>query len=151
MSMNEIKQMLVDYQKDLDMKAILEKDLKDVNASIAAAKERIVSAMISEDCTSVGLDINGESYVFSPRVSVKYSKRSEEYLAEHGLNFFDVLRQEGLGDLIVETVNANTLNSAVRAYITENQELSPALDSVLSTYDRVDISRTKVRRPNSGR
>ncbi len=56
-----------------------------------------------------------------------------------------------MGDLIVETVNARTLQSAMKAYVDENGELSEGLEAVIKTYDYNDITRRKETRKIGGK
>ena len=81
--------------------------------------------------------------MFSLQIKSKYSKRSEEYLAANGLDFFEVLREQGFADLIKETVNAGSLQSAMNALVEENGELPVELAEVINQYDQTDILRRK--------
>ena len=59
------------------------------------------------------------------------------------VDYFTVLREEGLGDIIVERVDARTLQSAVANYAEAHDGLNPGLESILNSYDYTDLSRTK--------
>ena len=67
-------------------------------------------------------------------------------LAESGLDFLDTLREEGLGDIIVEKVDPRTLQSTVKAYIEEHGDLSEGLEAIIRSYDYNDITRRKEKR-----
>ena len=96
--------------------------------------------MIDEDIPSQGYG----DYVYSLQDKVKYSKRGDAQLMEKGLDFFEVLREQGLGDLIKETVNPRSLQSAMKEIADENDgELPPELDEVVSSYEMTDIARRK--------
>lgn len=95
--------------------------------------------MIDDDCPRIAAG----DYTFSLQIKSKYSKRSEEYLAANGLDFFEVLREQGFADLIKETVNAGSLQSAMSALVEENGELPEELAEVISQYDQTDILRRK--------
>lgn len=127
------------YQELLVEKDRLADLTKENNAAIEAAKAEIAQQMVDDDCPRISTG----GYTFSLTPKTSYSKRSEAELAEAGLDFFGVLREEGLGDLIVETVNARTLQSAMKAYVDENGELSEDLESVIRSYDYNDITRHK--------
>ena len=131
--------MVRQYQELLVEKDRLADLTKENNAAIEAAKAEIAQQMVDDDCPRISC--GGYSFSLTPKTS--YSKRSEAELAEAGLDFFGVLREEGLGDLIVETVNARTLKSAMKAYVDENGELSEGLEAVIKTYDYNDITRRK--------
>lgn len=131
---------------------LLEKDrlaalTKENNAAIEAAKTEIAQQMVDDDCPRISC--GGYSFSLTPKTS--YTKRSEADLAEAGVDFFDTLRGEGLGDLIVETVNARTLQSAMSAYVEEHGELSEDLDRVIRTFDYNDITRRKESRKIGGK
>lgn len=136
----KLTEMLGQYEELLDKKDQLAKDTKDNNAAIDKLKAEIAEMMIDEDIPSQGYG----DYVYSLQDKVKYSKRGEAYLQERGLDFFEVLREQGLGELIKETVNAGSLQSAMKEIAEENDgELPPELDEVVSSYEMTDIARRK--------
>ena len=136
----KLTEMLAQYEELLDKKDQLAKDTKDNNAAIDKLKAEIAETMIDEDIPSQGYG----DYVYSLQDKIKYSKRGEAELQEKGLDFFEVLREQGFGDIIKETVNANTLQSTMKAVADENDgELPPELDEIVSSYEMTDISRRK--------
>lgn len=135
------------YQELLVEKDRLASLTKENNAAIEAAKTEIAQQMVDDDCPRISC--GGYSFSLTPKTS--YTKRSEADLAEAGVDFFDTLRGEGLGDLIVETVNARTLQSAMSAYVEERGELSEDLDRVIRTFDYNDITRRKESRKIGGK
>ena len=135
----ELLDMVKDYQQLLARKDELAALTKENSAAIEAAKQKITQQMVDDDCPRIST--GGYTFTLTPKTS--YSKRSEEELAATGADFFEVLRSEGLGDIIVETVNARTLQSTVSAYVEENGELSEALESVIRSYEFNDITRRK--------
>lgn len=106
----KLTEMLGQYEELLDKKDQLAKDTKDNNAAIDKLKAEIAEMMIDEDIPSQGYG----DYVYSLQDKVKYSKRGEAYLQERGLDFFEVLREQGLGELIKETVNAGNTHRGIR-------------------------------------
>lgn len=136
----KLTEMLAQYEVLLDKKDQLAKDTNDNNAAIDKLKAEIAETMIDEDIPSQGYG----DYVYSLQDKIKYSKRGEAELQEKGLDFFEVLREQGFGDIIKETVNANTLQSTMKAVADENDgELPPELDEIVSSYEMTDISRRK--------
>lgn len=136
----KLTEMLGQYEELLDKKDQLAQDTKDNNAAIDKLKAEIAETMIDEDIPSQGYG----DYVYSLQDKIKYSKRGEAELQEKGLDFFEVLREQGFGDIIKETVNANTLQSTMKAVADENDgELPPELDEIVSSYEMTDISRRK--------
>ena len=136
----KLTEMLAQYEVLLDKKDQLAQDTKDNNAAIDKLKAEIAETMIDEDIPSQGYG----DYVYSLQDKIKYSKRGEAELQEKGLDFFEVLREQGFGDIIKETVNANTLQSTMKAVADENDgELPPELYEIVSSYEMTDISRRK--------
>ena len=136
----KLTEMLAQYEVLLDKKDQLAQDTKDNTAAIDKLKAEIAETMIDEDIPSQGYG----DYVYSLQDKIKYSKRGEAELQEKGLDFFEVLREQGFGDIIKETVNANTLQSTMKAVADENDgELPPELDEIVSSYEMTDISRRK--------
>lgn len=136
----KLTEMLGQYEELLDKKDALDKETKDNNAAIDKLKAEIAEMMIDEDIPSQGYG----DYVYSLQDKVKYSKRGDAQLMEKGLDFFEVLREQGLGDLIKETVNPRSLQNAMKEIADENDgELPPELDEVVSSYEMTDIARRK--------
>ncbi len=130
----------IDTYKDLlDRKAELADADKQNNKKIDEIKKALVQAMIDEECTK----ISRNGFVYGLQAKTKYNKRSEEYLFENGIDFFETLREEGFGGLIKETVDSRSLSAALNNYVEENGELSPELESIVSVYEFYDISKKK--------
>lgn len=131
--------MVRDYQTLLEEKDRLAARTKENNAAIEAAKAQIAQQMVDDDCPR----ISSGGYSFSLTQKTIFSKRSDEEIAATGSTFFDVLREEGLGDIIVEKVDPRTLQATAKAYVEENGELSEGLASIIRTYDTLDITRRR--------
>ena len=131
--------MIRDYQGLLEKKDALAAATKENNLAIEAAKEKIAAQMIDDDCPRISCG----GYSFSLSEKTVYSKKSDAEIQAAGLDFFTVLREEGLGDLIVERVDPRTLQSAMKNYVEENGALSEGLAQVIKTYDTTDITRRK--------
>ena len=135
-----------EYKELLDRKEELENLTKENNAAKEKLEQYICKMMIDEEKPSTIVD--GFNYSLSQKVM--YSKKSEEDLAalekETGLSFFDVLRDQGLGDIIKETVNPRTLQSTVAAMkedLGEDQDLPEDLTQCLSIYEKLTITKRK--------
>ena len=128
----ELLEMLNEYQALLEKKDILAKQTKENNQDIKVMMGDIAQEMIDAD-------------VFSLRDKTEYSKKSNADLAEAGLDYFEVLREQGLGDLIVEQVNARTLNTAIKNLVQEEGELRPELEDILNQYETFEVARRKKR------
>lgn len=132
-------EMVSQYQELLDRKDELSEATKENNKAIEEAKAAIAQQMIDDDCPKISCG----GYTFSLADKTIYSKKSEEALQEAGLDFLDVLREQGLGDIIVETVNSRTLQSTVANLVEEQGELPDELAEVLNVYETFDITRRK--------
>lgn len=135
-------EMVKAYQELLKKKDDLAEQTKANNAAIEAAKAEITQQMVDDECPRISTG----GYCFSLTAKTSYTKRSEAELAESGLDFLEVLREEGLGDIIVEKVDPRTLQSTLKAYVEEHGELSEGLDGIVRTFDYNDITRRKESR-----
>lgn len=135
-------EMVKRYQTLLETKEDLAERTKANNAAIEAAKAEIAQQMVDDECPRISTG----GYCFSLTAKTSYTKRSDAELAESGLNFLDTLREEGLGDIIVEKVDPRTLQSTVKAYVDEHGELSEGLEGIIRTFDYNDITRRKEKR-----
>ena len=138
----DLLEMVKHYQSLLETKDDLAEQTKANNAAIEAAKAEITQQMIDDECPRISTG----GYCFSLTAKTSYTKRSDAELAESGLDFLDTLREEGLGDIIVEKVDPRTLQSTVKAYIEEHGDLSEGLEAIIRSYDYKDITRRKEKR-----
>lgn len=127
------------YKDVLDKKAELEDLVKANNALKEQLEQEICQMMIDEEKPSTVVD----GFSYSLQQKTMYSKKSEEALAEEGLVFFDVLREQGLGDIIVERVDPRTLQSTVAGLVEEQGELPEELAEVLNVYEKLGLSKRK--------
>jgi hypothetical protein len=95
--------------------------------------------MVDEEKPNTTVD----GFTYTLQQTTMYSKKSEEALAENGVCFFDVLREQGLGDIIVERVDPRTLNSSCKALVEEQGELPEELTECLSIYEKLTLSKRK--------
>ena len=126
------------YQEALDRQKAMEAALKDQKHLTEQYKEALIDAMMDEETDSIGR--NGKRYTAVAKT--KYSKAGGQ---EAQAELFHLLRENGLGDLITETVNANTLQATMRGIAEENEgELPEEWQDCIRTYDYVDISIRKM-------
>jgi len=149
MTLAEMGQRLLELR---DLKNSLEEQTKENNATLEALKKEMAQQMVDDDTPK--FTHAGHSFSLLPKTS--YSKRGDEELAESGLDYddyLDTLREEGLGGIIKETVNARTLQSAITAYVEEHGRLSEELEAVIRTYEFNDIGCRKaaVKKPKGAR
>lgn len=111
--MSDIFQLVDEYKAALDEKDRLKQATTDNNKLIEEKRQALAQAMIEAE--SPRISRGGFSYTLSEKT--EYSKRAcdEE-------EFFSFLEGEGLGGLIKRTVNATTLNSAMRQQVGDLKE-----------------------------
>lgn len=130
---------IAEYQELLVKKESLAQATKDNNKALEELKAEIADLMIDEEVPSIGYG----DYTFSLQEKTVYNKKSDQELEANGIDFFEVLRSQGLGDLIVETVNSRTLSSAVKNIVDETGELPDELLDVVNPFSFYDIARRK--------
>lgn len=132
-------EMVREYNELLDEKDGLKEATKRNNEAIDEKKKEIAQQMIDDDVPSISVG----GYKFFLQDKTIYSKKSEEALMAAGLDFLTVLREQGLGDVIQETVNTRTLQSTVKNLVEETGSLPEDLAEVLNVYDTYEIGRRK--------
>lgn len=133
--MSKVSELADLYAKAVQDKKQLEAQLEDVKKIASRYKEALVDAMLEEETTSIGR--NGKKFTLVQKT--KYSKRGgmDEAL-------FEMLREQSMGDIITETVNANTLNAALHNVAAENGgELPEEWNGCVNSYEYTDIRMTK--------
>ncbi len=126
------------YRALLDEKDRLAEETKANNRAIEAARDSLATAMIEDETPQITR--NGYSYTLTPKT--KYSKA-----AGKDAELMDALRSNGLGDLIKETVNAQSLQGAMSNLAEENDdELPEEFEGLVNVYSFNDITRRKSSR-----
>ena len=146
-SVNEILDKKIrEYNKILEEKKRLEKQTKENNAAKEKKEQEIAQIMVDNEKPSTVVD----GYTYSLQETKMYSKKAEEKLEqlkiEEGIEFFEVLREQGLGSIIKETVNAKTLQSTMKALddeLPEGEDLPEDLAKCLNIYSKLGINKTK--------
>lgn len=135
------------YKEILDRKDELAELTKANNAEKERIEKEICQIMVDEEKPNTVVD--GYSYSLSQKIM--YSKKSEEALAalqaETGSSFFDILREQGLGDIIKEVVDPRTLQSTISGMVEEledaEEELPEELAACLNIYEKLSLSKRK--------
>ena len=131
----DIFTMIDGYKELLDRKDELANQTKENNKAIEEARNALAQAMIDQEAPK----ISRNGYLYSLQDKTKYSKKScdEE-------EFFNVLEENGLGDIIKRTVNAQTLQGAMTAAAEENDgELPEEYADYISVYQYYDVQKRK--------
>lgn len=131
------------YKELLDRKEELAALTKENNEAKEKLEQEICKMMVYEEKPNTVVD----GYTYSLQQKIMYSKKSEEALQAAGIDFFDVLREQGLGDLIVEKVDPKTLQSSVKAMAEEleeeGEELPEELAECLNIYEKLALTKRK--------
>lgn len=119
----------------LDEKDELKAKTTENNKAVEACKKDLADMMLAEETTKVTRA--GFSYSLSEKT--RYSKK-----AGRDNELFELLRENGLGDIIKETVNAQTLQGAMSNLAAENgDELPEEFAEVINVYEYLDIQKRK--------
>jgi hypothetical protein len=130
---------LADQLKDLrDMKKGLEQKLKDINAQLEEKDATLAAAMTeseTQNFTRAGIMF---CLTNTTRASATAERKEE---------LFDALRTEGFGDLIYETINANSLSAFVKEQMAENADTLPGwLNGLVNIYEKATVGVRKATR-----
>lgn len=128
-----------EYKVLLDKKDELAKLVKENNKAVEDLEQEIAQMMVDEEKPDTTVD----GFKYSLQEKTIYSKIGEDKLMEKGLDFFEVLREEGFGDLIVERVDSRTSNSAMNNLVEETGELPEGLAECLNVYSQLKVSKRK--------
>ena len=130
---------LADLLKELrDSKKDLEQQLKDLNAEIDTVDYQLAEAMTESETQN--FTRSGTMFCLTTAVRASATPDRKEEL-------FDALRTEGFGDLIYETVNANSLSAFVKERIEENGEKLPDwLNGLVSVFEKTTVGIRKSSR-----
>lgn len=116
---------LKDEKKDLDTRS------KELSAEIDRLDIELSDAMAEAECERFCR--NGNTFYLSNRLfaSPAAGRKDEMILA---------LKNNGYGDIVTETVNANTLASFIKEQMAENNDRVPAwLTDCVHTYEKVSV------------
>ena len=131
----ELKDAIAGYEALLDRKEELDRQTKENNAAIEAARRELADAMIDAEMEKV--TSNGYSYSLGEKLCFSKKGGVDEEL-------FEVLRDDGLGDLIKETVNTRTLQTALKDLTEKNDgELPEQYSSLINVYRYMDVYRRR--------
>ena len=124
---------LADELKSLrDKKADLEAQVKDVNAKIDETDYRLSEIMAETETQNFTRAGTMFCLTTKTRASAAAGVKDELYSA---------LREQGYGDLVYETVNANSLSAFVKEQIEGNGDALPGwLTGLVNVFDKTTVS-----------
>ena len=114
-----------------EQKKDLESQVKTLGSEIEELDKELSDAMAESELDKFSR--NGSTFYLSSRLyaSPAGGRKDEMILA---------LKENGYGDIVTETVNANTLASFCKEQMTENNDELPSwMTDVVSTYEKVSV------------
>lgn len=132
----ELKKKIEQYNALLERKEQLAAQSVENNKEIERVRRELADMMIDTEVDRISS--GGFTFTLSEKVNFSQKGGVDEIL-------FDTLREDGLGDIIKETVNPRTLQSALKEIAEQNDgELPPQYDGLVSVYRYMDVGRRKV-------
>ena len=130
---------LADQLRELKYtKAYAEQELKEITAEIERVDAALAERMISTETQN--FTRNGSTFCLTntTRASAAAGRKDE---------LFAALRGAGFGDLVSETVNANSLSAFVKEQTAENEDVLPKwLDGLVNVFEKTTVGVRKAAR-----
>ena len=130
---------LAERLKELrDTKSALEKKTKENNAVLDDVEQQLVKMMV---------DTETQNFTRSGTMFSLTNKTLASAVAESKDKLYRALKRKGYGNLVYETVNANSLSAFVNEQMSENDEELPKwLNGLVNVYPQTKISVRKSTR-----
>lgn len=123
--------------------------LREEKEKTEAALKRI-NAEIDEvdyELSELMMDSETQNFTRAGMMFILTNKTRASAATDRKEELFAALRGEGYGDLIYETVNANSLSAFVKEQITENNDALPDwLDGLVNVFERTTVGVRKAAR-----
>lgn len=131
MTNQEIFEMADKLKVAKDHKKELDAQVKEVNTEIESLDLALSDAMAEAELDRFSR--NGSTFYLNTRLFASPAARRKDDLMR-------VLKDQGYGSIVVETVNANTLASFVKEQMAANEDVIPEwLSDVVSTFEKVSV------------
>lgn len=129
---------LADRLKELrEQKKEIDERRKEINAEIEVVETEMVELMMEQEVGK--FERAGSTFYINTRLFASpFADRKQE--------LFNTLKKEGYGDLVQETVNANSLAAFIREQMEENEDKLPEwLEGLVNVYEKntIGIRRSK--------
>lgn len=109
-----------------------EQRVKDINADIDKTEYALVQLMAETET---------QNFTRAGTMFSLTTKTRASAVAGHKDKLYSALKENGFGDLVYETVNANSLSAFVKEQISENQDTIPAwLNGLVNVYEQTSVS-----------
>lgn len=120
-----------------DEKSEAEAQLKEINAQIDETDYRLSELMAESETQNFTRAGTMFCLTTKTRASAVAGSKEELYAA---------LREQGYGDLVYETVNANSLSSFVKEQIGENEDILPDwLNGLVNVFEKTTVGVHKAK------
>lgn len=114
-----------------DEKQEAEQRVKEINAAIEETDYRLATMMAESETQNFTHAGTMFSLTTKTRASATVDRKED---------LFTALRKEGYGDLVYETVNANSLSAFVKEQIAENEDSLPVwLDGLVNVFEKTTV------------
>lgn len=130
------------YEELRECKEELAEATKDINEELKKVQEEMVEQMVEEDVPSQGYG----SYNYSPQTVQHYSFKSEELLLAEGKDKMAVMRENGYGFLIKESIVQRSLETVMKEAAQSEEGIPEEVEAILNTYEELKIIRRKSRK-----
>ncbi len=123
---------LADRLRELkEAKKQAEQQVKDINAEIDKT-DYALSELMAESET--------QSFTRSGTMFFLTTTTRASTLSEMKTELYEVLKEKGFGDLVYETVNANSLSAFVKEQTVENEDALPDwLDGLVKVFEKTSV------------
>ena len=130
---------LAERLKELrDAKSASEEKTKEINAALCEVEQQLVQMMA---------DTETQNFTRGGTMFFLTNKTRASAVAESKPKLYQALKRKGYGDLVYETVNANSLSAFVNEQISENNEELPRwLNGLVNVYEQTKVSIRKAAR-----
>ena len=121
-----------------DSKKEVEQRKKDIDAELDKVERELADLMAGTET---------QNFTKSGTMYSLTVKNRASAVAERKDKLYDALKKNGYGDLVYETVNANSLSAFVNEQVAQNEDNLPAwLDGLVKIYEQVNVSVRKAAR-----
>lgn len=123
---------LADRLRELkEEKKQAEQQVKDINAEIDKT-DYALSELMAESET--------QSFTRSGTMFFLTTTTRASALSEKKTELYEAIKEKGFGDLVYETVNANSLSAFVKEQTSENEDLLPDwLDGLVKVFEKTSV------------
>ena len=120
-----------------DEKAELETRLKEINAEIDT---------VDFDLATMMTDTETQNFTIAGTMFCLTNKVRASAVADRKEELYEALRSEGYGDLVYETVNANSLSAFVKEQMEEHDDVPEWLKGLVNVFEKTTVGVRKATR-----